>query len=624
MPVSLSEHRRPLLGGILLGLILIVAAWLRVSGHDWDADQHLNSDDSYVAKVAFARLHLPPGTSLATLLDPARSPLNPRTGGEFYVYGTLPLYLVKATTAGAYALTGDRYFNSYNGTLQTGRVLSGLFDALTALLVFAVGLRLWGMAAGLAASALYALAVLPIQIGHFYITDPFMTTFMTTALLCSLIFCQTGRADYILLAGLACGLALACKLSAAPVLALPVAAVACWGQRARVHGRSRVLHGPELNDEEADGQAQLVTPHSSLRTSHSALRILAGLLALLVLGVLVGALVGDPFAVLDAGSYISVLGKQAEIQGGGIDQWFTRKYVGTPPVLYLGGQMILLGVGPLVGLAGLVGVPVAAARAWRGRWAAVWLLLIGAGAYFASIAFVEIKWVRYLLPLVPYLCLFAVGLGFGAKGIRGLGGGVLLGVMLVSAALGALAVSAIYHVPQTQVAASEWIYGHLPAGSRIGIEVTTIELPLPLPGHPAPDKEYRLVQLDPLSDQPSAGASAALRKALSRSAYLVIDATQAMLTVPRLPWRYPVQIRYYDLLAAGRLGFAPAAVFTSYPSVLGIQIPDDGGWVDASLMDSSHPPIRIFKKTRFLSDAEWDALFAEAVSKQSIPTRRAP
>ena len=97
------------------------------------------------------------------------------------------------TTVAASAFTGSPYFTTYDGTEQTGRVLAGLFDSVTVLLVFGVGLRLWGVAAALFAAALYAFAVLPISLGHMYISDPFMTTFMTAALLASVLYYQSQR-----------------------------------------------------------------------------------------------------------------------------------------------------------------------------------------------------------------------------------------------------------------------------------------------------------------------------------------------------------------------------------------------------------------------------------------------
>ncbi|MDQ2805417.1 MAG: glycosyltransferase family 39 protein [Chloroflexota bacterium] len=643
-PASRSRPQQAVLL-VLLGLVLLSAAGLRVVGHNWDAGQRLNSDDSYVAKVA-TRLRVPPGSTLATLLDPQHSPLNPRIGGAFYVYGTLPLYLVRIATTVAQAVTGDPWFSGLDGVLQTGRVLAGLCDTLTALLVFAVGRRLWGAAAGLVAAALYAWAILPIQIGHFYITDPFMACAMTAVLWASIAAAQTGRRRWLAAAGLALGLALACKVSAAPVAVLPLAVVVGrgpWAVGRADGGQGSGIRGQGLG---VSGRSANLTHYVSRFTFHvsRSSRLWQGL-ALVVGGALLGLLIGDPFALLDAGSYVKVLADQAAIQQGGIDQWFTRKYVGTPPVLYLWGQLMLLGVGPLVGVAGTLGIAAVAVRARQAEQRVEALLLLGAGAYFASIAFVEIKWVRYLLPLVPYLCLFAVALGrlrmrnaecgmrnAPGRALRFTGGHRLLvglarglpAALLLSAAAGGAAVSHIFRTEQTQVAASRWIAAHVPPGSRLANEVTTIALPLPLPGQPAAKDRYRLVRLDPLADAPSAVASATLRDALAKTDYLVLDTTQATRTVPRLPWRYPVQIRYYELLLSGQLGFTPVYTATSYPTLFGLAIPDDGPWVDLSFMDSSHPPIRVFQRTRPLAPAAWDALFAAAVAQPSLPTRQPP
>jgi hypothetical protein len=586
---------------------LLAATWLRVAGHNWDQNQHLNVDDYYVAKVTVRQVNLPEGATFPELLDPQTSPLNPHLD-RGYVYGALPLYLVKATTAAISGITGDSYFTGVDGALQTGRVLSGLFDALTALLVFAVGLRLWGAWQGLAASAFYAFALLPIQLGHFYICEPFMSTFMAASLLFSILYYQHPRPWLIVLAGICAGLAMACKLSAFPVAVVPVAAVALrWFAQSR-----------------AD---------SSTRKAAWTGAVL--LLMLTSAGMFAGFFVGDPYAVLDAPYYLARMSEQTTTQNGVNDLWFTRKYVGTLPVLYPWGQLVLLGAGPLVGLAGTLGVGVVAARVWAHRNWAEALLLVGGGVYFASIAFWEIKWVRYLIPMSPYLCLFAIafvewiGDRFGSATKRETSLGVrarvaTLSLLLISAAFGGFALSTIYRSEHTQIQASRWIYENAPPGSRIGIEETAIAMPLPLPGRPRPAEAYQVVKMDTMADVSSAEAAAQLRAALNQADYLVLDATQAARTVPRLPWRYPVQIRYYELLFGGKLGFSPALVAKSYPRLFGIEIPDDGGWVDASFMDSSHPPIWVFHKERTLSDDEWAALFAEAVSKPSVATRQAP
>src|SRR5438132_5892907 len=116
---------------------------------------------------------------------------------------------------------------------------------------------------------------------------------------------------------------MACKMSAAPALVLPLAAVVL------AMGR-----GPgDVNWKRA-----------------------LGLAALSLGAALLGLFVGDPFAVLDAPTYLAQLRDQVAIQSGADDRWWTRKYVGTWPVLYPWGQLALLGVGPLVGAAGTLGI----------------------------------------------------------------------------------------------------------------------------------------------------------------------------------------------------------------------------------------------------------------------------
>jgi hypothetical protein len=586
-------------GAILLALSLLAlgAAGLRVAAHDWDQGQHLHPDEVSVTQAALDRAQWPPGTPITQFFDPAHSPLNPRASGAAYPYGALPLYLAKIPAVALAALTGDAGFSGYDGVLQTGRVLAGLFDVLTLLLVFAVGARLWGAGAGLVAAALYAGAVLPIQIAHFYISEPFMTAFMTATLLGSVLFVQTGRARFLALAALCAGLAMACKISALPVLALPLAAVLAhaWAHR-RATGRQWV-----------------------------------GWLVVVLLGAGVGLFLGDPYGVLDAPTYLAQIGQQAAIQSGATDVWYTRRFVGTWPVIFPWGQLVLVGAGPLVGLAGTVGAGLVAAQAGRRRDGAAGLLVVGGGVYFLSIAFLDAKWVRYVLPLVPYLCLFATALGFwildfgfwkrvNARWLRY----APLALLLGSAGAGALAFSTVYAAENTRVQASRWIYAHVPPGSHIVRELNDTPLPLALPGAPAPDQAYTLSALRLLGDQSSAEVAAMLQSQLSAADFVIVGSGRSWRTVPRLPWRYPVQIRYYDLLFSGQLGFTPVYTASAYPTLGPFAVRDDHEPFDLSFTEYDHPAVRIFQKQRPLSPAEWTALFADAVRRPSLATRSAP
>jgi hypothetical protein len=585
----------------VLALILLVAVWFRTSGRNWDEGQHINVDELAITKVILKRVNIPPGTSLKTILDPQKSPINPRAGGAYFVYGALPLYLDKLASSAAAAFTGDKYFNGLDGIEQTGRLLASLFDTLTTLLVFATGMRLWGFRQGLVASAFYALAILPIQTSHFFISDPFMATFMAATLLCSVLFYKTQRVRFVLLAGLGTGLAMACKLSAFPVIVLPLLVI--------------LMRKTWRGDDTLSGLTW---------------RRVVGLVGLIIGTAFIGLFMGDPFAVLDAPTYLKQLGMEAQIQGGIIDEWYTRKYVGTWPVVHQLMQLILLGAGPLIGLAGVAGCGIAMRRVWRDRdWIAS-LLLVGATIYLVAISLLETKWVRYLLPLVPYLCLFASAFGFWVysyfqkRRLGQLPRSAVIVALLFSTLLGSLAINSVFISEHTQLKASRWVYANIPFGSRIGIEKTATLMPLSLPGHKEPETEYTLVEMDPLSDMPTKDVADTLRAKLHEVDYLIIDATQAAATVAHLPWRYPAQIRYYELLLNGRLGFSVALHSTSYPRLAGLQIADEQGWLDVSFTTSSHPPIWVLKKERELGDEEWSGLFAEAIQHTSLASRRGP
>jgi YYY domain-containing protein len=101
-----------------------------------------------------------------------------------------------------------------------------------------------------------------------------------------------------------------------------------------------------------------------------------------------------------------------------------------------------------------------------------------------------------------------------------------------------------------------------------------------------------------------------VRDTLKRADYVILATNRLYRTIPRLPKRYPVSTEYYRLLFDGQFGFTQVKVFTSYPQLFGLQIVDDAA--DESFTVYDHPKPIIFKKERTLSDAEFDALLAEA------------
>ena len=63
-------------------------------------------------------------------------------------------------------------------------------------------------------------------------------------------------------------------------------------------------------------------------------------------------------------------------------------------------------------------------------------------------------------------------------------------------------------------------------------------------------------------------------------------------SIPRLPFRYPLTIHYYQLLFSGQLGFHLAAQFENHPNLFGITLNDSSADESYSVFD--HPTSRIF------------------------------
>ncbi|HJQ83038.1 MAG TPA: hypothetical protein VKA21_03110, partial [Candidatus Binatia bacterium] len=163
--------------------VLAVAAALRLQGLDWDEGQHLHPDERFLTMVAGA---IRPPASVAQYLDTAASPLNPANRGHtFFVYGTFPLFLVRAV-AGALGL--GAYWNVH----LVGRALSALFDVGTVWLTWRIGLLVAGPLAGIAAAALLATSAFSIQHAHFFTVDSTATFWATAALLALLRVARGG------------------------------------------------------------------------------------------------------------------------------------------------------------------------------------------------------------------------------------------------------------------------------------------------------------------------------------------------------------------------------------------------------------------------------------------------
>ena len=115
---------------------------------------------------------------------------------------------------------------------------------------------------------------------------------------------------------------------------------------------------------------------------------------------------------------------------------------------------------------------------------------------------------------------------------------------------------------------------------------------------------------------------------LEKADYIFIPSRRIFANYSRLPDKYPLITKYYQLLFSGRLGFEEAAEFSSFPSLsfsyltyntsttlsAGLQpktynlsFPDEQSEETFTVFD--HPVIRIYKKVKQMTKEEYKAMF---------------
>ena len=462
-----------------LAIVLLSASVLRLDGLRWDDGIHPHPDERYMtmlsaavhtgaltlsdrdegARSAHQRLcvqRYPESAGVGGWFDSECSDFNPdNVGYAHYAYGQLPLTMVRLGAEWVSSLTAWNSLSQYEGIQFIGRAFSALADLLTLSLVFLLGRLAWNRRVGVLAAAFYALAVLPVQLSHFWTVDTAATLFSTAGLLFLVRFTRRGEPADALAFGCSYGLALASKISLLPLAGLLPLALYLAPKRGDA-GRIRQVFGYALS------------------------ALLFGLGAWLTFRI------ASPFAFSSAlwsefGLRTDFVGQVLEsrrLASGVVDIPPNWQWLGRIPWLWSGQNLIVWGLGPLLGSVSVVAVCclgwrlLRASSVQRGR-AMLWLWCVG---YFVWMGQQWAATMRYLLPIYPVLCLFAAALIVSwiklqrrRSGSRHLPNplrarlpSMVLVLILITSSAWALAFHKIHRTLHPYLAATHWILRHVP------------------------------------------------------------------------------------------------------------------------------------------------------------------
>ena len=621
-------------------LILALALFLRLYNISWDNGYLFHPDERQILVVTEGiSFPWPPDASL--LLSP-QSPLNP----HFFAYGSLPIYLLRACAS----LAG--LFNPALATLNdssyiVGRVLSALFDLGSIYLLYRLGRKLYDPWVGVLAAALLALTVLHIQLSHFYAVDTVLAFLVLLTVTLAAGLAQRPTARRGLGVGVAWGMALATKVSAAPLF-VPIALawlLGTWAAQGKGEGGGKAIRAI---------QGMMIT----------------GLAALVTF------VAFEPYALLDVVTFVVDVAHEGAMVRGVADVPYTRQFIGTLPYLYPIQQAITWSMGIPLGLAGF-GAGIAAlvqglAVLLKGRWqrarqvtpgGALWMPLSWSITYFALTGSFHTKFLRYMLPIIPFLVLWAAWALLAAVrltrrsysnvrasriahfALRIVSHAALI-VVLLGTGLYALAYLNIYAQTHPWIQATAWICQNLPRPSRILGEHWDDPLPLlQATGDLRCYRQHEVTEFAAYGPDDTRKLGELLR-ALEDNDYIILSSNRLYNAIPRLPRRYPLTSRYYQLLMGERLGYDLVYYAAVYPRLLGVDLRDDTfvdpvlprprllaegeagglhlslGRADESYSVYDHPMPLVFRKTRQLSRQELLGLFGDAAQHLPPPGER--
>lgn len=594
--VAVSARRTSILTAVALIALLTVALALRLRGFDWDQGQNVHPDERFVAGSLAHNVTFPQSPfdlfdrdsgwnpAVAAALGGATVSGHPPHDPAGFNYGSLPIYLIYLfahllSSLGGWMPGWSNWKAATGDPIHAGRVLSAIADTVTVYLVYAIGARLSGRLTGLYAAALAAFAVLSIQLAHFATVDTLLTTLSTGTLLACIDLLTAGRPRNYAIVGLWLAAALATKASAVPLVAVVVLAH-LWRRR-RAGG---IL---------------------DMRTISELVPLLATCLPALFLF--------QPYMFVDWSDFSRGIRGQSDLASGSTIVFYTIKWHGTTPIVYPFTQLSLYSLGlPLAILAYAGAAYVGLRTLTRARNAGA-LVAFFTVSYFVSAGILYMKYLRYMEPIVPSLCLLAALLTAGLvrnriwlirRFVRAIGLAIGAAVLTLTALYG-LSYQHIYSQPLTRVQASCWLFTHVPAGTPIAQDSFDEGMPVGSCGLIAPPTYPQAAGIGmPTYDPESVAKVQTMATILSRARYYVSQSRRASETFTNDAEEYPYTHRFYTILLGspeGRqdaLGYTLVARFVEHPQLGPWTFTEQGA--NQNFNEYDHPPVYIFRNTGHL------------------------
>ena len=604
--------------------IIIIGFLIRLYGMNWDSGYYFHPDERSIymrvdcmykvlmnslgyldcIKAPPFELTEPGLPSIQTFFNSDKSPLNP----HWFPLGSAIIYLLlffkillsPFFTIGVY----DLYL--------IGRPLSIIADIGSMVFIYLIAKNIFGSRAALLSLVLFAFLPTSIQHSHYYRPEPFSVFFILASFWSMLKLYNKQSIKHYLYVGFSIGLALSFKISALS-LGIPLSILFLLFLISSINSSSITLQLHQIK-----------------------LFLITGLVIVSTYVII------NPYSILDFQEFWEWNTREINIVNTAGIVPYTIQYLNTPNFIYEFLQTTKWNIGLLTGVS--LWILFISAIIYNFRYPKIneILLLVWGFAYFITIATVEVKFSRYMYPLIPIMIIIGSGYLFKIqyylsqkKNLFHPVFSILIVILTTSSVLYGLAYTNIYTNDHTAVQASKWINENIPKGTKIINDNHWDESIPDIYG-------YQIKQIPIFeSDTQDKGFNIAID--LSSSEYLIFYSNRTYNAIFNNSSRYPISASYYDSLFNEKLGYSLVKSFTQYPEIAGIHFQHDTfsindiptpigfptddksglnlnlGYGDNDIVNYDHPVVLIFENIqKYKPDRIYQTIYSGRTNYPSV------
>ncbi len=485
---------------LLLIVLLSFDILLRFYNLEWGAPFFFHPDERNIA-TAISSIHLPFNG-------------NP----HFFAYGSLPIYTIYILGMGMSLLNHlishtfiprDLALISFENALVIGRVLSAIFSTVLIPLVVMLTYKLKGRQAGIIAGILTTTSIGLIQFAHFATFEMWLTFFTVLLFLTCILYVQYKNQFYLLVSFILVGILVSIKVSS--LILLPILPLVYF-----------MVNKPTLTKRFSVSFFATMIPYSII--------------------LIFVYLFFCPFTILDFQAFSNSMNYESSVALGHMDVFYTQGFSKTPPVLFQFFYDYPFLVNPFVTVLFIPSFFYVIYQGFTKKIKGYILLNVFYCLLFFSQAFLFVKWLRYIVPTLPFLYIItAIAISDLLTSTKKIYAFIILLCISTICSVYALAfLLTTYAQPDSRIQAALWAKNHISSKAKILTESYDLGI-LPFNMFFQNISLFNFYDLDsPLS------TTQELKNILKNTQYIILPSQRVMRTRLSKPGQFPKGHAFYS------------------------------------------------------------------------------